>query len=129
MRSWAVLMATLVATVVVAGCSGGGGEEEATASDFEDLGLEATPTTGVLLGGVVDQAIRPLADVDITVTKPDGGELKDKTDEAGRFAFEGLPPGGYIVHARHPSYTAQQASTVVEAGVAEPPVVRILMER
>lgn len=129
-RPTALLSSLVLLAALLAGCAGGGGgADEPTAGDFDDLGLEATSTTGILIGVVVDQAIRPVPDVDITVTKPDGGELTDKTDASGRFAFSALPPGGYVVKARHPQFTPQQASTVVEAGVAEPPVLRILMER
>lgn len=123
------LVPLLLLGVVLAGCSDDGGPKEPTAGDFDDLGIEATASTGILLGVVVDEAIRPVEGVDIAVTRPDGGELKDKTDAQGRFAFGGLPPGSYVIRATHPQFTPAQSSVDVVAGVEEPPVVRVLVTR
>lgn len=124
------LAALAVLAALLAGCTGGGGgSDEPKPSDFDDLGLSATSTTGILIGVVVDQAIRPVQDVSIEVTKPDGGKLQDKTDAEGRFAFSGLAPGSYLVAASHPQFTRSQSTAEVQAGVEDPPVVRILLER
>lgn len=123
------LASFLVLAAALAGCAGGGATDEPTPDDFDDLGIDATPTTGILLGVAVDEAIRPIADVAITVAKPDGGELKDTTDEQGRFAFGGLAPGNYLIRATHAQFAAVQSSADVVAGEEQPPIVRVLMTR
>ena len=128
MRSAPLLTMVAIAALLLAGCAQPTAEEPA-ASDFEDLNVAATATTGILIGIVVDEAIRPVEGVTIKVTKPDGGLLEDKTDDQGRFAFSGLVPGSYLVQAAHPQFTAAQSTAEVEAGVEDPPVVRILLER
>ena len=121
----------LLLATALAGCSGGGegAAGDATADDFSDLGLEATADTGLLLGVVVDQAIRPVEGASIAITKPDGGELSATTDAQGRFAFADLAPGSYVIRASHAQYTSAQATAEVVAGVEDPPTVRILLDR
>src|SRR5688572_666453 len=114
-----LLTALALLVPLLAGCSGG---EEGPAAP-----LEATPTTGILRGVVVDAAIRPLAGVRITVPQPDGTERNATTPEDGGFAFDGLAPGAYVVHARRLGYLDASVSTNVTAGVAEPEAVRLQM--
>src|SRR5687768_16619437 len=125
-----ILAASAILAAILAGCVGGGSEEpSASAGDFEDLGLDATSTTGLLLGVVVDDAIRPVEGATVAITRPDGGDLEDGTDAQGRFAFSGLAPGSYIIHATHPQFAPVQSAADVEAGVEEPNVVRVMMTR
>ncbi|HJQ93959.1 MAG TPA: carboxypeptidase-like regulatory domain-containing protein [Candidatus Thermoplasmatota archaeon] len=125
-----LLTATLLATVL-AGCTGGGegadpGEE--VQADFDDLDLEATATTGVIRGIVVDEAIRPLGGADVGTSLPDGAGERNATSSAdGAFGFDGLPPGTYFLTVRKAGFLTQQASTEVVAGVSEPPVVKVLL--
>lgn len=118
---------TLLATAL-AGCSNAPAGD-AGPGEFDDLGVQSSSTTGVIVGVVVDQAIRPVKDVTVTIAKPDGSEVEDKTDDLGRFAFGNLVPGTYFVSTSHPQFTAAQATVEVEAGVEDPPVTRILIER
>lgn len=128
MRTFAV--AFVVATALLAGCSDGSpADVPSSADDFDDLDVEATATTGVLLGVVVDGAIRPIKDVAVVVIQPGGDELNAKTDSEGRFAFDGLEPGSHLIRASHPSYAPVQSSADVVAGVQDPAIVRVLMER
>lgn len=124
MRAAALAM---LAALVLAGCSDS--SPELDASDFDDLGVAPTATTGILVGVVVDEAIRPLAEAQVTATGPDGKQRTGNTDDAGRFAFEDLAPGVYILSATRLNYQSAQTSTNVEAGVANPPVVRIQLAR
>lgn len=121
----------LLSAALLAGCSGGGdgGDAPADANDFDDLGVRGSATTGVLLGVVVDEAIRPISSAAVTLQKPDGGSAEDETDEQGRFAFGDLQPGAYFVRVTHPSYLPAQTSAEVQAGVEDPPVVRVLLTR
>ena len=123
-------MAFLLAAVTLAGCSSGGQEPEApeTDVDFGELDLEATDTTGVIRGIVVDEAIRPIANAAITI-RGGGSELSTTSTEAGSFGFDGLEPGTYFLSASKPGHFGAQASAEVVAGVEEPPIVKLLLNR
>src|SRR5687768_18580677 len=59
---WVTAVSALILTAL-AGCSGGDGGKPAPIeddTDFQDLDLAATATTGIIRGLVVDEAIRPL---------------------------------------------------------------------
>ena len=121
-------VALLLATLLLAGCSGGGGGADPAAiddSDFEDLELAASATTGIIRGVVVDEAVRPLAGVRLLVqgTPP----LDAVSSGEGLFGFDDLEPGTYFVAASKPGYRTAQASVDVVAGVADPPILRILL--
>lgn len=126
----AVLLAALPA-VALAGCAGGGGDggspDPAQDVDFEDLELEATDTTGIIRGVVVDTAIRPVGDA---VVELRGAEapMQARSNEQGAFGFDRLPPGDYFLTATKPGYVEAQQAVQVVAGVAEPPIVKILLE-
>lgn len=113
--------------VVLAGCAGDASEGETSAADFEDLGVAATPTTGVILGIVVDGSIRPISGVTLTVTGA-GVEQATTSDGEGRFAFGELAPGSYLLRATHILHTSVDTSVEVQAA-RDPPITRILMER
>jgi putative hemolysin len=123
-----LLVLAVAGVILLAGCSSPP-DSTPKPSDFDDLGVQATATTGVLLGVVVDQAIRPIPNVAVTLVKPSGGEEKQTTDVQGRFAFDDLPGGVHVVRATHPSYAPVQTTADVVVGVSEPRVLRVLMER
>lgn len=130
-RGWTRAMRTLtpalaVLALVLSGCSGGGGADPPEA-DFDDLGLEATESTGVIRGVVVDEAIRPVAGVRIEVRGPEGSARSAESNEQGAFGLDGLPPGEYFLTANKSGFRPTQAAASVVAGVAEPPVVRIVL--
>lgn len=113
----AALLAVALLAPLLAGCAG------------KDKGpgpaLEATPTTGILKGVVVDAAIRPLAGVHISVPRPDGSLLNSTTVEDGAFAFDGLEPGAYVVRAHKLGYLDASLSANVTAGDADPEGLRL----
>lgn len=124
----APLLGALLVSTVLAGCAGdGGGKDDLPAADFDDLDLKATATTGIIRGVVVDEAIRPLGSVDIGTTLPDGSVRNTTSNSDGAFGLDGLPPGTYFLQARKPGFVATQVSTDVVAGVAEPPIVKVLL--
>ena len=110
------------ACLVLAGCSGSAGNDAAPSDSF-DVPVEATSTTGVIRGVVVDQSIRPVAGATITI--PVGADmLTEQTNEDGAFGFDGLTPGTYFVTATKASYNTIQQSVDVVAGISDPTPLR-----
>ena len=116
-------VAVTVLALALAGCSND--PRPAATQDFSDLGLEATDSTGVIRGVVVDPAIKPIVDAVVTV-KSTGASATTKDD--GLFGFDGLEPGTYFIDVARPGYGAVQQSVDVQAGVAEPPIVKVLLQ-
>ena len=125
MRAFPVLAALVLASAALAGCSGGGKKDGPDSQDFQDLGLQASSTTGVLRGVVVDPAIRPVAGASVTVSGPGSGTATTNAD--GLFGFSGLAPGTYFVRAAKAGFNETQTSADVVAGVDEPAIVKVLL--
>lgn len=89
-------------------------------------GLEATATTGIIRGVVVDETVAPVANA--TVKIPSIGR-ETTVDENGAFGFDRLDPGSFFLSIEKLGYQSQQASAVVIAGVGEPDMVRIQLLR
>lgn len=124
-----ILLGAIMVAALLAGCSDSGSSNDATQSaDFSDLDLAASQTTGLIRGVVVDNAIKPLGGVAVTLTVPDGPAKMAKTTDAGTFGFDGLAPGTYFVKAAKLGYFDAQQSVDVVAGVAEPPSAKILLQ-
>lgn len=115
----AVLLAAALLAALLAGCAAGDGDAPAP--------VEATATTGILRGVVVDEAIRPLVGVQVRVPLSDGTERNHTTTDTGAFAFDGLAPGGYLVLAGKLGFLEGSVAANVTAGVAEPPEVRLVL--
>ena len=120
----------LACATVLAGCAAETGAPPPSGDDpgFEDIDLQVTETTGAIRGIVVDERIVPIQGATIVAT---GAALERtaESDEEGRFVFAGLEPGTYFLAATSPLHTGSQTSAEVVAGVEEPPLTRILLER
>jgi hypothetical protein len=59
-------------------------------------------------GAVVDQQKRPLADATVSLLRPniDGRLSQVRTDKAGRFLFDNVDQGAYVVIVTRPAYEA-----------------------
>ncbi|MGB0652454.1 MAG: carboxypeptidase-like regulatory domain-containing protein [Thermoplasmatota archaeon] len=126
-------MTFLLVATALAGCSdsgGGGGDAGDPLVDqgLDDIEVEATATTGVIRGVVVDAAIRPIADAEVSVLVANQEPRVTMTTESGAFGFSDLPPGTYFVKASKQGYFEAQASTEVVAGVDEPLALKIQLE-
>lgn len=120
----------VLASLLLAGCSGGSGgpgTDDQPIDGIDDLDLKATETTGVIRGVVFDDSVTPLANVDISVPV-EGVNRTAQTNDKGLFGFDGLTPGEYFVTASKAGYTTTQQLVKVEAGVDDPPATRILLE-
>jgi len=122
-----LVLVALLAAAALAGCAGNSPDGEAdTGPEFDDLGLEATSSTGVIRGVVVDDAIRPVAGA--TVTLQGDAPREATTTAVGTFGFDGLQAGTYFLEVTKPGYFAAQQSADVVAGVAEPAIVKVLLQ-
>ena len=117
-----VLVAVAVAMMVLAGCSDAPEAQTQSAEPEIDYGVEATSTTGVIRGYVVDEAIRPI--VNVAVTLQALNQTKTTTDD-GAFGFQDLEPGTYFLSASKQGFTSVQTSVEVIAGDSAPPVTKI----
>ena len=120
--------AALPLVVLLAGCSGGGQQAEATDDGFGDLEVEVTATTGAIRGIVVDERITPIEGASITLRGPNV-EQAATSDVEGRFRFSNLAPGSYFLEVTSPLHQSAQTTVDVVAGVAEPPVTKVLLSR
>ena len=116
----------VMAALMLAGCAANAPAEAEPVADFTDLDLAATSTTGIIRGIVVDDAIRPVGGVTVTL-QTESGPRESKSTEDGVFGYEGLPGGTYFLAAAKPGYVGAQVSTEVVPGVAEPPITKILL--
>ncbi|MEA3135906.1 MAG: hypothetical protein QOC71_187 [Thermoplasmata archaeon] len=122
MRGW---IALALVTALLAGCTSKGADNgDEPVADFNDLGLQATASTGIIRGIVVDDAIRPIAGANVLLTPGDKTTL---STDAGTFGFDALEPGTYFLRVEKAGYNATQTSTDVVAGVAEPAIVKVLL--
>lgn len=119
--------AGLLVLALLAGCTSGTQTTEDQVP-FDGLEGQASATTGVLRGVVVDDRIVPI--VGAVVDLRGASEAPNQTtDDQGRFLFSDLPAGTYFLHVSSPLHKGIQSSADVVAGEAEPRAVRIQMER
>ncbi|MEK6975085.1 MAG: carboxypeptidase-like regulatory domain-containing protein [Candidatus Thermoplasmatota archaeon] len=119
MARWLALVAL---SLVVAGCSGDPSTSSQPPEEDIDYGVEATATTGVIRGLVIDEAIRPLAGVNVTIAAL---ERLATTGNDGEFGFDGLEPGTYFLSASKKGFAPIQTSAEVVAGDSTPPITKI----
>ncbi len=113
-----VLAATLpMLALALAGCSGGGGDDGPQ--------LDVTDTTGGIRGVVVDLAVTPVEGA--TVALNTGATATTAAD--GLFTFTGLAPGEYFLTTQKIGYIGSQATALVVAGIPDPPIVKVVLER
>jgi hypothetical protein len=113
--------------LLLSGCTGSG--SSSTTNDvgqFKGKDVKISGTTGAIRGIVVDQAIVPIAKVEVGLTTPTGAK-NTTTDSQGRFVFSELPAGTYFLTFKHLLYKTIQQSIDVQAGV-EPPISRVQMD-
>lgn len=102
-----------IATACVAGAVGLGVRPalaQAVVGPTPPDGQVAAVGTGRLDGLVTDHRGVPLARVAVTA---EGADLQlAVSDERGRFSFQGLPPGPYLVRAMYPGYVSSKRELV-----------------
>lgn len=122
----------LLATLLLAGCSdptsGNRAPPAVSDSPAAILGLEATPTLGVLLGVAVDEAIRPLGNVTVQVASTQGPARTTQSRADGLWGFADLEAGTYVVSANRSGHVPVQTVATVRAGVPDPPLVHLVLD-
>lgn len=119
----ALLPALLLASLTLAGCSDGGGKGAEPQDKPQAYGeVEATDTTGSIVGVVVTEAIAPIPGVLVKIAS---SQMEATTDSEGAFVFNGLEAGDYFLSASKLGYTTVQQSATVVAGDAEPPLIKV----
>ena len=113
--------------VLLAGCADDARPEPA--GEDEEPTLAATDETGVLRGVVIDEAITPVVGAPVTVTLNGEEVAVVTTDADGEFGLDGLEPGVYILRAEPEGFIANTGRATVVAGVDEPEVVKLVMQR
>jgi hypothetical protein len=125
-----LLVACVTIAGLLAGCSGADPEAKGDTggADFTDIEVEVSEESGVILGVVVDDVIKPVAGANVTAR---GGSVNvtTSTDDSGRFVFDDLVPGTYFVAATASLHHPGQTSVDVKAGEREPRITRIQLER
>jgi hypothetical protein len=118
----------LVLAILLAGCAKTPESEEAKVpqTDFTELELAATATTGIIRGIVVDDAIRPIGGARLVLQAADGPR-ETVSKEDGAFGFDDLEGGPYFIQASKPGYTSVQTAAEVVPGVEEPPITKVLL--
>ncbi len=114
----------MIALVALAGCAEEAPPDAEDDTTEADADLQATESTGVIRGVVVDATITPIPAASVSLNT--GQETTTLAD--GSFGFGDLEPGGYFISVSKTGYKPVQSSTTVEAGIDKPPVVRIQID-
>ena len=116
----ALLLAALVCSLALAGCSGGdGGGGPATGGQPTQGPLKSGK--GAIAGLLINDAYRPVAD-GLVLLQPAG--LTATSDASGQFAFTDIEPGAYVLRVQAEGHeAAPQEVQVVEGEYAEAEVI------
>ncbi len=129
------LIAVLLVTVTLAGCSGSSTPESneiivESAASPEGGEVPTVPDPpkkgqrGHLAGFVVDDSLRPIPGVAVTLP---GIDLTDESDRDGSFAFADLLPGPYLLRANYTGHQSLEA--VVKIKSDEFTRVKVVLKR
>lgn len=116
---------TLVLAVALAGCAGSAVTPPIQQETVDFGSVEATATTGVIRGVVIDEAIRPVLGATVQIASLGANAT---TSDNGAFSFDGLEPGTYFLHVSKRAFTSIQTSVDVVAGVDDPPIVKVALQ-
>ena len=123
--------AFLLVGVVLAGCANGPRVGDDAVQEGEDRAVtegadHAVPDGSATLRGlVVDAAIRPMPEVNVTIKRTT--TAVDKTGPDGMFRFTDLAPGLYVVSASRLGYFDAQTTVSLHEG-EESPIVKLVLD-
>lgn len=120
----------VVASLLLAGCTGGGGRQEAgqvmevgdpldpgapAKSAAAQAGQAGKDVPGDLVGQVVDDLNLTVAGASVAIL---GTQLRDRTNETGWFRLEGIAPGTHTLRVEAEAYQVLEEKVVIAAGLA-----------
>ncbi len=117
--------ALLIASILFAGCLDASGDGKGTTPDAGATGQAAS--TGMVHGVVVDEAIRPLAQALVALTKDEGLFASNATNTDGKFDFREVPAGVYVLSVELRGFAPSSTIVTVRAGSEDPPMVNLQM--
>lgn len=120
-----LFLAVALMAVTLAGCAEEPNDVVEDPASFDQFDATATDTTGVIRGIVVDSTITPVPDVTITLDDT----LSVESAEDGAFAFGDVDPGVHVLEIDGIGYVKTSTTVEVEAGVDQPEIVKVLLER
>lgn len=123
-----VVVCAILSAVVLAGCAENSEPTPVEDDTFDDVEVEVTDETGAIRGVVVDQSITPVEGALVTFVHA-GREMSAMTDAEGRFAFSKIEPGTYFLTVTKLNYDETQSTVTVEAGIEQPPIVKVQLNR
>jgi hypothetical protein len=124
MERWALPVVAMM--VALAGCSGSaGGKGGDDPPGGGGVPVTVTDDTGAVRGVVVDDSIVPIVGAVVELA---GTDQSMETNEAGAFGFSEIEPGTYFLRVTKNGYFDAQQSVEVEAGVPDPPLVKVQLQ-
>jgi hypothetical protein len=106
--------AVLVAATALAGCSGSGPREvEVAPGEIVTVTEAPKPQAGTVSGIVGDDALYPLANVQVTIV---GLNMSATTKAGGQFAIVNVPAGIYILEGELKDHATTQTTVDVQPG-------------
>lgn len=127
MRTFGLAASLLITATLLAGCANDAPKDrDAVAEGLDGLGLDATDTTGIIRGVVVDDTIKPLEGVSVNILLGAFNRTV-QTNADGLFGLDGLEPGDYILAAVKAGYAPASTLVTVVAGDDDPKITRILL--
>lgn len=83
----------------------------------------APRTTGVIDGAVSDSSLRPISFAEVTILRT---EIKLQTNSIGRFRFNDVPPGQYLLIVRRIGF--RPISSIIQVGTRDTLRLSFIME-
>ena len=105
----------VLAALLVSGCTSGQSATTASATTSAPPPT-VSADTGSITGQVVDEELQPIGGAEVAVTGP--ATLSAVTDALGKFTFNQLAPGDYVVFAQRLGFESASKRAVVAAAAA-----------
>lgn len=112
----APVAALAVLVLLASGCAGPGDGVRGVSASVPPPAPSASSSidTGSIAGGLVDEEQRPVVGARVALTGPQSAETE--SDEVGKFTFNGLAPGDYVVLVEKLGFESGAKRSVVKAG-------------
>lgn len=114
---WGIWLAGLFLVSALAGCADGGKPLTSAGSTTTSAARPtSTEDTGSITGQVLDDEVQPIAGADVALTGAKG-IAPVKSDTQGRYTFNALTPGDYVVFVQQLGFESAQKTIKVQPGL------------